>query len=489
MRTVTTKAADDSERPLVARLEILLRPLSHPALEQFADHRCVRQPTSSGLAADRRGLTFRELDLLPAQHAIMMACAFSVGQSHPQVHRPVPDGHFDVAVIGAGIVGLATARELLARKVGRVVVLEKEDGPARHQTGHNTGVIHSGVYYTPGSAKARLCVEGARLMVAYCDEHAVAYERCGKLVVARDERELAPLDELHRRGVANGLAGLRLVEADRIRDLEPHAVGARALHVPSAGIVSYARVAESFASDVVAAGGEIRYGKRVEGIESQADSVRLGTRSGVVEAGRVVACVGLHSDRLAALAGAAPEPRIVPFRGDYYLLRPERRSLVRGLIYGVPDPRFPFLGVHVSRRIDGAVLCGPNAVLAFAREGYRRTDIDLADLADSLGAPGFRRLARKYWRTGLAELVRDYWKSAFLAELRTYVPELRSEDLLPGPSGVRAQALSAEGDLLDDFVFDTVGRFLNVRNAPSPAATSSLAIAREIADRLARATS
>ncbi len=393
--------------------------------------------------------------------------------------------HYDVAVIGAGIVGLATARELLLRAPGsRVIVLEKEDGPARHQTGHNSGVIHSGLYYRPGSEKARLCVAGNALLTAYCDERGIRYERCGKLVVASNEEELAALEELRRRGETNGLTGLRRLTPEEMREVEPHVVGTGALHVPSAGIIDYVAVARALGADMHNAGGEISYQSEVGSVEQREGSVHLETRGRTIAAERVVGCAGLWSDRLARRAGADPEPRIVPFRGDYYVLRPQRRSLVRALVYPVPDPRFPFLGVHFTRRIDGAVWLGPNAVLAFARDGYRRTDVSLGDLVETVRAPGFRKLARRYWRTGAAEMYRDFSRSAFLRELRRYLPELTARDLLPGPSGVRAQAIAADGTLLDDFVFDRLGRFLNVRNAPSPAATSSLAIARTIVDQL-----
>ncbi len=392
---------------------------------------------------------------------------------------------FDVAVIGAGILGLATARELVRRDPARrVVVLEKESGPAAHQTGHNSGVIHSGLYYAPGSAKARLCVTGRELMLAYCAERGVPVDRCGKLVVAVEEREVGRLDELHARGVANGLTGVRVVEGRDITEIEPAVRGLRALFVPEAAIVDYTRVASALADELRERGVTIAFGSAIRDIRAKPDEVELWTAHGAVTAEHVIACAGLHSDRLARMAGAAATPKIVPFRGDYYVLRPERRSLIRALVYPVPDPRFPFLGIHFTRRIDGAVWVGPNAVLAFAREGYRRTDVDLGDLTESLAYSGFRRLATRFWRTGALEMARDWVKPMFLAELRRYVPELVSADLLPGPSGVRAQALGEDGRLLDDFAFDSIGRILNVRNAPSPAATSSLALAREFVDRM-----
>lgn len=398
---------------------------------------------------------------------------------------PLRTSPYDVAVVGAGILGLATARELVRRYPARkVVVLEKEAGPARHQTGHNSGVIHSGLYYLPGSAKARLCVAGRKAMVEFCREHDVPVDVCGKLIVASDEAELGRLEELYERGVRNGLVGLEYVAASDIARHEPAVRGLRAIWVPEAGIVDYTRVAAALEADLRAAGVDLRYGTRVTGLRITAADVRLDTRAGAVTAQRVIACAGLHSDRLARMTGAAAAPKIVPFRGDYYVLRPERRALIRALVYPVPDPRFPFLGVHFTRRVDGDVWLGPNAVLAFAREGYRRTDIDVSDLAEAVGYSGFRSLAARFWRTGLAEMARDYAKPLFLAALRRYVPELTSSDLLPGPSGVRAQALDASGRLLDDFAYDQVGPVLNVRNAPSPAATSSLALASEFVDRL-----
>lgn len=391
---------------------------------------------------------------------------------------------YDVAVIGAGILGLATARELARRGERRIVVIDKEPAQAMHQTGHNSGVIHSGLYYVPGSAKARLCVAGRRMLLDFCGEHGILHDVCGKLVVAVDESELETLQMLFERGVANGLTGLRLVDEREIQEFEPAVRGLRAIWVPEAGIVNYRDVALAFARDIP--GVAFRLGARVTGLRVASDEVEIETTTGTVRAAHVIACAGLHSDRIARMTGAAAEPRIVPFRGDYYVLRPERRALIRGLVYPVPDQRFPFLGIHFTRRVEGEVWLGPNAVLAFAREGYRRRDLNVGDLAEAVGYRGFRALATKYWRTGLAELIRDVSKSRFLEALRRYVPELRAEDLLPGPSGVRAQAIDADGRLVDDFAFDTAERVLNVRNAPSPAATSSLALAKEFVDRLER---
>jgi L-2-hydroxyglutarate oxidase len=392
---------------------------------------------------------------------------------------------YDVAVVGAGILGLATTRELIRRYPSRrLIVLEKEAGPARHQTGHNSGVIHSGLYYAEGSAKARLCVAGRRQLLDFCAEREVPVRLCGKLVIASDESELDRLAALHTRGTANGLAGLQLLDERAMREIEPAVRGIRAIWVPEAGIVDYSRVAAALVEELTDARVEVRYGADVRRVHLEARGARLETTVGTVTAERVIACAGLHSDRIARMAGASSTPKIVPFRGDYYVLRAERRPLIRGLVYPVPDPRFPFLGVHFTRRIDGNVWLGPNAVFAFAREGYRRTDISVGDLAESVGYSGFRRLVARHWRTGLAEMFRDVWKPTFLAALRRYVPELRGGDLLPGPSGVRAQAVDASGLLIDDFAYDFAGPLLNVRNAPSPAATSALALASEFVDRL-----
>jgi L-2-hydroxyglutarate oxidase len=395
----------------------------------------------------------------------------------------------EVAVVGAGIVGLAAAREILRRHPGtRLTVLDKERTVAAHQTGHNSGVIHTGIYYVPGSLKARLCVAGRTELLRFCDEHAIPTERCGKLIVAVEPGEVSRLEALHERGIANGVPELALVGPERIREIEPHCTGLRAIHSPATAIVDFRRVAEAMAGDVEAAGGTLRLGEEVRGLAERRDSVVVRSAGGDLSAGRVLVCAGLQADRLAARSGAPRHPVIVPFRGDYWQLRPDRRDLARHLIYPVPDPRFPFLGVHFTRRIeDGAVWLGPNAVLAFAREGYRRRDLSPGELMLTLADPGFLRLATRYWRMGAAEMWRDISKRAFVASCRRFVPELRAEDVIPGPSGVRAQALDRHGGLVDDFVVDVRGRILHVRNAPSPAATSALAIARLIADDFDRA--
>jgi L-2-hydroxyglutarate oxidase LhgO len=393
---------------------------------------------------------------------------------------------YDLVVIGGGILGLASARELLHRHPRlRLAVLDKEHRIGQHQTGHNSGVIHSGIYYAPGSFKARLCVQGGRDLYAYCAEKGIPTERCGKVIVASDESELPRLDELMRRGQANGVEGVEFVGPERLRELEPACVGVRAIWSPNTGIVDYDQVAAAYADDVRAAGGEILPGRRVQAIRRRSSGVLLETPVGDVEAGRVVACAGLYADRVARMTGGPPDPRIVPFRGDYWMLRPEQRHLAHNLIYPVPDPAFPFLGVHFTRRItDGAVWLGPNAVLAFAREGYRRSDVNLPELAEALTYPGFQKLAAKYWRMGWEEMVRDYSKGAFLRSLQRYVPRLTAADLLPGPSGVRAQALGPDGQLVDDFVVNVQeDQGVHIRNAPSPAATSSLAIGRLVADK------
>jgi L-2-hydroxyglutarate oxidase len=393
---------------------------------------------------------------------------------------------FDVAVVGGGIVGLATAHSLLDRRPDlTVAVLEKEAELATHQSGHNSGVIHAGLYYQPGSAKAALCRQGKAELEAYCQRRAIPYESVGKLVVAVDERELPHLAALRERATANGVPGLEEVGRERIAELEPHATGLRGLWSPTTGIVDYRRVALALAEDVENGGGRIQCSREVTGLAERGDEVVVRTAAGDMVAGGLIACAGLQADRVAAMSGGAgrDDLRTVPFRGDYYTLRPEACHLVRGLLYPVPDPRFPFLGVHFTRRLDGEVWAGPNAVLAFAREGYRRRDVNLRDLASMLTYPGFLRLAARYLRTGLVEQWRDWWKPAFVAQLQRYVPQVRAEDLRSGPSGVRAQAVTRQGALLDDFDIAGGGRVLHVRNAPSPAATASLAIGGVVAQR------
>lgn len=391
---------------------------------------------------------------------------------------------YDLAIIGGGILGLATGREFLRRDPSaRVVVLEKEAQLALHQTGRNSGVIHSGIYYTPGSAKARFCVAGALSMIEYCEEHAIPYARPGKLIVASQEDELTGLDELRHRAAANGVPDVVRLDQAAIRDCEPHVRGVAALHVPGTAIVDFRVVATSLASELIQAGADVRLRQKALAIRAHSAHVAVTTSSATIECGQVIACAGVGSDQIARQIGGSDAVRIVPFRGDYYRLAPQRRDLVRGLVYPVPDPRFPFLGVHFTPRIDGEVWLGPNAVLALGAEAYRRSDVHLAEALTFIGYAGFRKMALRYWRTGVAEIVRDYSKRMFLGALRRYVPDLRGPDLLPGPSGIRAQAIGSDGRLLDDFWFETLPRVLVVRNAPSPAATASLVLAREIVDR------
>ena len=389
--------------------------------------------------------------------------------------------HADAVVVGAGILGLASAVELARLRPGwNIVVVEKEAAPARHQTGRNSGVIHSGIYYAPGSLKARLCARGRELLFAFCEEESIRYEACGKVVVAVDHAELPRLGALERRGAANGVPTER-IGPERLRELEPHCVGIAALHVPATGLVDYTLVTEALRRRLEALGGRVEVGTRVETVKEKADGVVIDTDRGGLSAACVIMCAGVHAD---ALVGAEQhDVRIVPFRGDYFALRPEARHLCRNLIYPVPDPAFPFLGVHVNRRPDGEVWAGPNAVIALAREGYRRRDLSLADAWSTLTYPGFARLARRYWRLGLTEVYRDLFKGAYAAQARRYLPEIRPGDLVHAPAGIRAQALALDGTLVDDFLFAESQRVLHVRNAPSPGATSSLAIAEHVIGR------
>jgi L-2-hydroxyglutarate oxidase LhgO len=396
---------------------------------------------------------------------------------------------YDIAVVGAGIVGLATARALLERAPAtRLVVLEKEREIAQHQTGHNSGVIHSGIYYKPGSYKARLCVEGVRLMKAFCEKNNIAVETCGKVIVATSDVEVPRLTTLYERGVANGVPGIALIDRDRLRELEPHARAVAAIHSPQTAIVDYGQVAHAFARDLLAQGAVLERGFPVASITRTGGELRLGAGDGrVVTARHLVNCAGLYCDVLARLAGASSDVQIVPFRGEYYMIRPERHELVRGLIYPVPDPEFPFLGVHFTRTIHGDVEAGPNAVLAFAREGYRWTNLRPGELAGTLGFAGTWRMASKYWRTGAYEVYRSLSKAAFVRALQRLVPALRAEDIQPGGSGVRAQAVTRDGALVDDFRIVQSADAIHVLNAPSPGATASLAIGRHIAGLAAEA--
>jgi L-2-hydroxyglutarate oxidase LhgO len=396
----------------------------------------------------------------------------------------------DVAIIGAGIVGLAVGWQLIRQNPDlKVLVLEKEREVAAHQTGHNSGVIHSGMYYKPGSLKAQLCVEGAAAMVRFCQEHGIPHEICGKVIVATNEQELPQLEEILRRGRANGVANLRELTAEQIREIEPHAAGIRGVHVPGTGITDFRMVAQKYAELIRRGGGEVLTSSEITRIVSKADEIVLETASRAVHARYIVNCAGLCSDRIAAMAGASLGLRIVPFRGEYYEVVPAKHHLIRGLIYPVPDPRFPFLGVHFTRRVHGGVEAGPNAVLALKREGYARTSFDLADTASMACFGGFWKMASKYWRMGFEEFSRSWSKQAFTEALQKLLPELNSDDIQTGGSGVRAQAVDKSGRLLDDFYFVYQNRILHVCNVPSPAATASLVIGREIVSTLSKTDS
>jgi L-2-hydroxyglutarate oxidase len=399
------------------------------------------------------------------------------------------DSRYSAIVIGGGVVGLAVALEITRRFPRlRLLVLEKEDRVARHQSGHNSGVIHSGVYYKPGSLKARLCVAGAAAMIEFCREHGIPHEVCGKVVVATSQSELPRLEQLRQRGEANGLTGLRLIGPEELREIEPHAAGLQALVVPSTGVTDYAVVCQKYSELISRAGGTILISALVTGLRRLHDEIVVETGRGAFSTTSLINCAGLFSDRISRLAGDDPQIMIVPFRGEYYGLIPERAALVRALIYPVPDPRFPFLGVHFTRRINGKVDAGPNAVLALQREGYRHSDVSLGDLASSLAFPGFWRMAARHWRSGLDEFHRSLSKSTFVRALQKLLPEVREEDLVPGGSGVRAQALRRDGALVDDFQFLQSRNILHVLNVPSPAATASLMIGRTIVDTAFRLT-
>ena len=390
----------------------------------------------------------------------------------------------DVAIIGAGIIGLATGRELLRRHPDlELRILEKEGLVAQHQTGHNSGVIHSGIYYQPGSLRARLCVEGNRAIYEFCAARQIPAERCGKLIVASSAAELKRLENLYLRGLENGIEGIRLLGQAEMRRIEPHCVGVRAILVPTTGITDYGLISRALGEEVRANGGEIVTNANVTRVDERDGVVSMFTVDGEeVQASQVIVCAGLYSDTVGRMTGGDREPSIIPFRGDYWLLR--RTELVRHLIYPVPDPALPFLGVHFTRRLDGSVWLGPNAVLALSKEGYGRATTNPKELAAILAHRGFRRLARKNWRSGIREFARDLSRTMLLKDLQRYIPELETNDLLPGPSGVRAQAVTAGGDMVDDFVFEVPGtRVLNIRNAPSPAATASLIIAEIIANQ------
>lgn len=393
---------------------------------------------------------------------------------------------YDFAIIGGGIVGLSTGMALVERTPGtRVVVIEKEDHWAAHQTGHNSGVIHSGIYYKPGSLKARFAIEGSRLIPGFCEQHGIPYDVCGKIIVAVEERELPLLSNLLERGLQHGLP-VRRIGPDAIREIEPHCAGLAGIEVKSTGITDYTKVAATFASIIQQRGGDLRPGCRVLRFMHHADSITIETTTGEVQARFLVNCAGLQSDRIARLDAVDPKAKIVPFRGEYYELKPEKRHLVRHLIYPVPDPAFPFLGVHFTRMIDGSIHCGPNAVLALKREGYSWKDISLADLWDTLSYGGFWKLASRNFGEGMKEVYRSFSKEAFTRSLQRLIPGIREDDLVPSHGGVRAQALMPDGKMVDDFLIVRGERSVHVCNAPSPAATASISIGRAISEQLPR---
>jgi len=392
----------------------------------------------------------------------------------------------DVLIIGGGIVGMATALQLVRTTKARVIVLEAESMLGAHQTSHNSGVIHSGVYYKPGSLKAKSCATGRDEMYAFCSEHGIRHERCGKIVVATSESEVGKLDELEERSRANGLPGLKRLSASELREHEPHVAGVAGLLVPTTGIVDYADVVRKYGDVLREAGGDYLLNSRVTGVTRATDEIIVEATSGEFRARHVITCCGLQCDRVARLCGSDPGVQIIPFRGEYYELVPEKHHLVKNLIYPVPDPRFPFLGVHFTRLVKGGVEAGPNAVLAFEREGYTTTSVKLRDVSEMLAFPGFWRMAGKYWRAGMDEFHRSLSKAAFVKALQKLMPEIQDADLRPGGAGVRAQAVDAQGRLLDDFHIVQDERFIHVLNAPSPAATASLSIGRSIAELAVR---
>lgn len=390
----------------------------------------------------------------------------------------------DIVIIGGGIVGLATAERLgHHHPEQRIILLEKEAAVATHQTGRNSGVLHSGIYYKPGSLKAINCRLGKRMMEEFCAREGIAFDICGKVIVALDDHEIPRLQNIFERGQANGVA-CEVIDQHRLRELEPHAAGVRAIHVPEAGIVDYVEVCTRLAQRLIDRGGRVVFNARATALHDRAGEVVVESSAGTFHAHQAVNCAGLHSDRIARLCGIDPGLRIIPFRGEYYMLKPEARRLCRNLIYPVPDPAFPFLGVHLTRMIDGSVECGPNAVLAFAREGYHKTTIDLGDLAETLGYRGFWNLSRRHWRMGMGEIWRSLSRHAFVRALQRLVPDLRVEHVTPADAGVRAQAVRPDGNMVDDFAIVRADRVVHVCNAPSPAATSALAIGEHIAHLL-----
>lgn len=391
---------------------------------------------------------------------------------------------YDTVIIGGGIVGLATALNLLEKRPDiRLLVIEKENSVAAHQTGHNSGVIHSGLYYKPGSLKARNCIDGYHKLLDFCREHGIEHEICGKIVVATTPEQVPLMQNLYDRGLQNGLTGMEILSPEQLREIEPHVAGVKGIKVPQTGIINYKQVAEKYAELIRQKGGEIRLGEKVSSVSEHLGVSNVVTDKGSYDTTLVINCAGLYSDKVAQFTEKEEiKLRIIPFRGEYYEIKPEKQYLVKHLIYPVPDPNFPFLGVHFTRMIGGGIEAGPNAVLAFRREGYRKTDFNFGELKDTLMWPGFRKVAARYWKTGMGEYYRSFSKSAFTTALQALIPELRKEDLIPGGSGVRAQACDHSGGLLDDFAILENPQAINVCNAPSPAATSSLAIGHTVSE-------
>lgn len=390
---------------------------------------------------------------------------------------------YDIAVIGGGIVGLASAYRLLHEKPElKIVLLEKENSVAQHQTGHNSGVIHSGLYYKPGSLKAINCIKGYKMLIDFCDKNEIKYDLCGKIVVATNQDEVKQLSLLYERGVQNGLEGIKKLSKGEIKEKEPYCSGIEGLFVPQTGIISYLKVSEKLEKKIIEKGGEIKYNFKVKDIIINSGISKVISEIGEIETSLIINCAGLYSDKIAGLTNSNIDTRIIPFRGEYYKIIPEKHFLVKNLIYPVPDPNFPFLGVHFTRMIDGGIEAGPNAVFAFKREGYKKTDINLSEMAESITWPGFIKVAIKYWKTGLGEYYRSFSKKAFTKALQKLVPEINESDLIEGGSGVRAQACDKTGGLLDDFKIIESQGIINILNAPSPAATSSLSIGQSVAE-------